>query len=294
MSENNKPQQAKNPYQNLYTLLFGYDFSYSADLATHFFISQIVLKWCFCEKVVADIWREINRQNPKLRKKPIPNRQFNQFGLAQFFKELCKDIRKIPTIRERPNFRKIDFKKIEEIIRELEKTFNVIRENRHTLVHGKMLFEENTPPDFHIPDSSKSYRSPLRPFYTSRIVMRRQGNNEEKVIHLEQEELRRINERFDKFINLMRELFIELYMGNIHILIDYEIKDASDPRIGFDRHGTKTASSHKELSPKDIPNIPLPPVGLPKSKHCRMCKQDFVGDEVCRHLEMMNEILTGE
>lgn len=111
---------------------------------------------------------------------------------------------------------------------------------------------------------------------------------------MEQEKLREINERFDKFINLMRELFVQLDMSKVHILGEFEIENASDPGIGFDRHGTKTISFHKELSLREIQDVPRHPVGLPEYRHCRTCKRDFIGDDVCKHLKMINEILTGK
>lgn len=269
--------QKKDPYQELLALLLGYDFNYSADLATHYLRSLIELKWCFGEKVVAIILKEINRQYKLGIKNSKPN---SKPRIGRDFRDLCKAIRKIPK-----------FKKSEGIILELEKIFEIIRDERNTLVHGELIFEESSL-ELNVLDSSKDYITPLTPFHTPKIAMRNQMNNkEDKIIPQEQDELRSIDKRFDKFLELMRELATELNMGSIQLDIKTQIH-SDDPKIGIGQPGNRIATSEFRILPRDIQR--LKPLEMPKSRHCRICKQNFIGDEVCKHLEMINEILTGE
>lgn len=243
-------------------LIVADNLNYSADIGAHYLKSVIESKYCLSEHIIATLLRTLKESAPNSNYKP---------SLRRDLKSLCSKIKKsYPGIS----------------IKELENLSEIIIEERNTLVHGKMIFERNIS-EIDVPDLSKSYISPLAPFYTPHIVMQR--NDLE--ISLEQESLRCINNRFDQFFDLIRKLMIELDMDRMQLHWNIQI-DSDDPQIGFDQYGTRTAVIKEKIFLRDI--LKLKPVETPSSRYCRICKRNFIGNEVCKHLEMINEILTGE
>lgn len=169
--------------QVLAALCMGYNLNQSADPNTHYLKSLIETKWGFCEQVVADVLKVYKWKDPNARA-----------DLGKDFPEL-RDI-----LQERA--RNQDGK---DFLSFLADKFRILQNKRNTLVHGEMIFEGNTT-EFHVPDASKSYRTPWTPIFTPKIVMRRKGIT----IPLEQNEMLSINREFDEFIDLLRELYIML------------------------------------------------------------------------------------
>lgn len=173
--------------QVLATLNIGYDLNKSADPSTHRLKGLIETKWGFCEQVVADIlkvykWKDSN------------SRAF-----------LGSDFPKLHDILQE---KAIDQGALN-ILSALDGKFRVLQNKRNTLVHGEMIFEGNTI-KLHVPDASKSYRTPFTPIFTPKIVMRRKG----MTIPLEQNEMLSISKEFDEFIRMLRVLHDLMLAGN--------------------------------------------------------------------------------
>lgn len=224
-------------------LIVAGNLSHSIDIGTHYLKSVIELKYCLSELIIADLLRKLTTTDSNRKRKP---------SLRDNIKSLRYKINKL-----RPDIS----------IKELQNLSNTIIEERHTLVHGEMIFGS----ELRVPGPSTWV--PL--VDTTKITMQREGLK----ISLEQKSLRKINNRFDEFLKLIRELVIDLGMDCMELHIKPQ-------------NGTSTEAHEKKILLRDI--LKLKPVDKNISIHCRTCKQNFIDDKVCKHLEIMKETLTGE
>ena len=237
-------------------ILAGLHLHHSADIGTHYLKSLIELKYCLYELITASLLKKLINYDSKL-------------SLGRNVEKLCSELKRLhPGISTR----------------ELRNLSNTIIENRHALTHGKMSFESK----LHKHDQEVSV--PL--VDTTKITMKRGGLE----IPLDQESLRKINNQFDKFFDLIIKLVIDLGIDDMDIYVVPE--DVNKPAYKEKKllrdilRAVPTKIERDSLivgtvSAKDVKDINMP-------RYCRTCNRDFVGYETCEHLTMIEEILTGK
>lgn len=231
------------PTQGLMQLILAGNLNYSADIGTHYLKSVIEVKYCLYELIVATLLRKLTTTDSNLKRNP---------SLRDSIKSLRSEVKKL-----RPDIS----------IKELLNLSNTIIEKRHALVHGEMIFGSK----LQVPNPSTWV--PL--VDTTKITMQRGGLE----ISLEQESLLKINNQFDEFLKLIRELVIDLDMDCMELHIE-------------PLNGTSTEAHEKKILLRDI--LKFQPIDKNISRHCITCKRDFIDDEACKHLEIMKGTLTGE
>lgn len=223
-------------------LIMASDPSDWVDIGTHYLINVVNQKYCVSELIIAGILSKLPNSESKGKGKSGGKGKGKPPSLSDLLKELRSTLKK-----QHPNIS----------IRDLTNLSNTLIEERHALVHGTMVFGKK----ISIPSPSTW----VSPFDTNKITMKNGGLE----IPLTQERIRDINNRWNKFRDLVIELVIDLDLDGLSIQVD-----DTEPEY---------------LLLRDL--LRLNPIDTNISRHCRVCKRDFIDDDACIHLKVQREAL---